>query len=584
MASDLAPVPIEAPVGRRRSRSGDLLRSVIVLGTMLVVFYLVIVPIFFLVFGSVFTGRPGQEGTLSVDVYSRIFSDPRSYRLMGLSLVYALGSSLISFVFGVAIAWLLQRTDVAAKPFLIFVAVLPLFVPTLLFTIGWILLLDPSIGVINSILRAIFGFETGPLDLFSFPGMIWIKGINDIPLVALWLWPAFGAMDPGLEEAGAASGASPRHTFRSITLPLVRPALLAALVISFVSSLEDVTVPALIGLPDGITVFASEIWLASSRTPTDLHAASAYAVILLVITVVLVVFYRRLTMHHERFVTVRGRGYRPSVVPLGSWRKPAAILLGAFLFFIVVLPLLMLLWMSLQPYSRAFSFDAFGSLSTRAYQTLTTNRLIVEGLRNSAILGVATAVIVMFIALVIGWIVVRTSSWATKVIDIISFTPIAIPGLVIGVSLIWLYLTLPAPIPIYGTALVLLIAYATRLIPYGVRLSYAGFTQIHPELEEAGATSGSSWAGVMRKISLPLMAPTIAVGMIYVFIRAFGETPASLLLFSFGNRPYSVVAFNLWIEGEIQTTAAYGVLAIALMLVVALVLYKTGGGSRIMQS
>lgn len=563
-----------------RPAASDVVRTIVIVGTVALVVYLVIVPLFFLLFGSVWTGRPGREGTFSLDVYGQIITDPRSYELLGVSVAYGLGATAISFLVGVTIAWLLHRTDLPGKPLFIFVVLLPLFVPGLLFTIGWILLLDPTIGIVNVFLRDTFGFTSGPLDLFSFLGMIWVKGIDGVPLVTLWLWPAFAAMDPGLEEAGAAAGARPRRILSTLTLPLMRPALLAAFVIAFVSTLEDLSVPALIGLPDRILVFASEIWLAASRAPTDVHTASAYATVLLGITVALVVLYRRLTLHHERYVVVRGRGYTPSLTHLGRMRRPAALLLGMFLFAVVILPLLLLLWMSLQPFTRTPSFEALGSLTTKSYEEIFTNRLLFEGLKNSALLGVATAVIVMFLAVVIGWIVVRTRSRFAYAIDVISFTPIAIPGLVVGISLVWLYLTINLPIAIYGTLFVILIAYVTRLLPFGVRLAYAGFAQIHPELEEVAATSGSSWGHSLRKISIPLLAPTMVVGAIYVFVRAFGEIPASLLLFSFGNRTYSVVAFNMWFEGRAQATAAYGVIAVGVMLVVAIILYVFGDRGR----
>jgi iron(III) transport system permease protein len=568
--------------GRSLARQvvSDGLRTVVIVGTVVLVFYLVVVPLIFLLFGSVWTGRPGQDGNLSLETYGRIITDPNSYELMGVSVAYGLGATTISFVFGVAVAWLLHRTNIPGKPLFIFIVLLPLFVPGLLFSIGWILLLDPKIGIVNTFLQHTFGFEDGPFHLFSFGGMVWVKGIDGVPLVALWLWPAFTAMDPGLEEAGAAAGARPSRVLRTLTLPLMRPALLAAFVIAFVSTLEDLSVPALIGLPDRILVFASEIWLATARSPTDVHSASAYATVLLGITIALVVLYRRLTLHYERYVVVRGRGYKPSLMQLGRMRIPAAVLLGLFLFVVVILPLLLLLWMSIQPFTRVPSIEALSSLTLKSYGEIFSNPLLFEGLKNSILLGVATAAAVMLLALVIGWIVVRTRSRFAYVIDLISFAPIAIPGLVVGIALVWLYLTLRLPIAIYGTLLVLLIAYVTRLLPFGVRLAYAGFAQISPELEEVAATSGSAWGKSLRTISLPLLAPTVLVGMIYVFVRAFGEIPASLLLFSFGNRTYSVVAFNMWFEGKVQATAAYGVIAVGVMLVVAIVLYAFGERGR----
>lgn len=563
----------------QRAVKSDIFRAIAVTLTAALLLYLVVVPLVFLIFGSVFTGRPGQEGEITAGVYREIIGDPRSYRLMWWSFVYGATSTSISVAIGLVIAWLVQRTDLPGKNLFAFLALLPLFVPTVLNTIGWILLLDGQIGVANTVIRGLLGMDpgVGPLNVYSFWGMVWVKGMLDIPLVVLWLWPAFAAMDPGLEEASAMSGASRGKVIGTVTLPLMRPALLAAFLISFVSSLEDVTVPILVGLPARINVFASEIYVQAARTPSDLHRASGYAAILLVITLALIVLYRRLTLKTERFVTVRGKGFRPSVVELGRSRWPVTIGLAALLFVIVILPMLLLLWVSLTPFMQAPSFAAFGTLTTEWYESVFIDARMRRGLVNSATLGLVTAVIVMLISLIVGWIVVRTRSRAAYVLDILAFTPIAVPGLVIGIALIWLYLTVDLPITVYGTSIILVLAYVTRFIPYGVRLSYAGFAQVHPELEEAAAVSGSSWAHVIRKISLPLLSRSMAVGAIYVFLRGFRELPASLLLHSIGQEPYSVVVFFLWTTGQTARTAAYGIVAIVFMTVVVAVLHKLGG-------
>jgi iron(III) transport system permease protein len=168
-----------------------------------------------------------------------------------------------------------------------------------------------------------------------------------------------------------------------------------------------------------------------------------------------------------------------------------------------------------------------------------------------------------------------------------AFAPIAIPGLVIGVAMIWFYLTVPFPVKIYGTMAILVIAYVTLFIPYGVRLSYAGFTQVHPELEDAAATSGSSWLRTLRTVSVPLLAPSIFVGACFVFLRTFRELSAALLLAPFGSEPYSVVAFEMWLNGDTNKTAAYGVVAVGVMLAVVvilgLVLRRVRGASQLLR-
>ena len=564
-----------------RWSGSDFGRSVGIFSSSVVLIYLVALPLLFLLYGSLSTAMPGQSGSISFQTYGHILSDPRSYRIMGYSFVYAAGSSLISFVIGAAIAWLLQRTDVPGKGLFRFLALFPLFMPTVLVTVGWILLLDPNVGLLNHIIQGAFGLENAPFNVFSLAGIIWVRGVLDVPLVFLWLWPALVAMDPSLEEAAAMSRAGPSAVMRTITFPLIFPALAATFLISFVTSIEDVTVPILIGLPAEIYLFASEIFLAATRVPSDLHAASVYAVILLLITMALTVVYRRLTYHTERYVIVRGRGYRPSLTRLGRARLPLAGLMAFVLFVLVVLPIFVLLWTSLSPYLQVPSLPGLKNLSLQWYETLLVDPMLHRGFVNSMILGITTGLIVMLLALIIGWVVIRSGSRFRNVLDFLAFMPIAIPALVTGLSLMWLYLSLP--LPVYGTLWILLIAYVTRFIPYGVRLAYAGFTQLHPELEEAAYLSGSNWAKTLRTISLPLLAPTLAAGMIYTFLRAFRELPASLLLSSFRKEPYSVVAFHIWDSGDVGKTAAYGMVAIVFMTIVVVGVQRLVGRSHFLK-
>ncbi len=543
----------------------DATRVLIIIGATAVVLYLVVVPMFFLLYGSVFDGRPGGKGELTIGTYIDVLTDPGTYGLLANSAIYALVSSVLSVVFGVVIAVLLQRTDVGLKGLFLALALVPLILPTVLTTIGWIFLLDSNIGLFNSMVSWIPGLEGGIFNAYSFPGMIWIKALLDVPLVVIWLWPAFRSMDPSLEEAAGVCGASPIRAIMTITIPLVRPALLASFIVSVIASLEDVAVPLLVGLPARVNVFASEIYIAAARTPSDIHRASVYGVILLVITLLLLMLYRRLLGASERYVTVRGKGYRPAMIRLRAWRAPVTALLGGGMFVLFVLPLLMLVWISLMPYSQAFSFRAIGQITFDTYVALPRTPGTVSGLINSAWLGVVTAVLVMALALIIGWIVVRSKSRASRLLDMTSFAPIAIPGLVLAIALIWLYTAYPSSVPIYGTMIMLIIAYVTLFIPFGVRITFAGFTQLHTDLEEAGAMSGSTWWQTMRQITLPILLPMLLVGAVYIFLRTFRELPASLMLHPVGSELYSVTAFQLWQAGMSKETAAYGVVAVILM-------------------
>ncbi|MGE3149805.1 MAG: ABC transporter permease [Pseudorhodoplanes sp.] len=536
--------------------------------------YIVLAPLLTLFYGSVSTGSPGEPGVFSLDGYRELFLSPRTYQLLFNSVVYATGSTIIAFLIGGLMAWSVQRTDIPGKPLITFLALFPLFMPPVLATIGWNLLLDPNIGLINKIVEAVFGGRA-PFDVNTLAGMIWVGGVLEVPLVFLWLWPALAAMDPTLEEAAAMTGATPLRTIRTIVLPLITPALAAAFLINFVLAIEDVTVPIIIGLPAGINVLASEIYIAYIRVPTDFHSTSVHAVFLLFITALLTVGYLRLTRSSERYVTIKGRGYRPSLIALGKVRWPLTILIALLIFFTVILPVFILVWTSLSPYLRTPSIEGLKVLSLEAYRKLLVDDEARRGLVNTAILGIGSAVVVMALAVMISWFQIRSKYRFRKVLDLIAFLPVAIPGLVVGLSLMWLYLTIK--VPIYGTLWILGLAFVTRFLPYGVRLTYSGFAQLHHELEEAAQVSKSGWFKALYTISVPLLMPTLMVGIIYLILRAFRELSASLLLTSFGNEPYSVVAYHMWDGGEVGKAAAYGVIAMIVMTTIVLIAQRWVG-------
>lgn len=541
-------------------------RGVLVVVTVCVLLYLIVVPIGFLIYGSFSTGQPGSPGHLTTSAYSRILSDGATYSLIGRSLIYGLGSALVALIVGGLFAWLLQRTDVHARRAASFLVLFPLFIPSVLSTLAWVMLLDNRIGVINLWLENLLGLHSAPFNVLSLPGMIWVCGISQAPLTFLWLLPAFSAMDPSLEEAAALSGKTTWQVIRTITLPMLRPALLGAYLISLVLCLEDITVPILIGLPANVNVFSADIYTLVTQVPSDATSASVYSLILMVITFALAVTYRRLTSRAERFYLVRGRGYRPSVVKLGRWRWPTTLAIYLALFVIVGLPLLVMLWTSFTPYVQVPSLAGFHHLTTSSYRMLFDDPTVLGGLEHSTTLGLVSAAIVMVLSMIAGWVVTRSRYRMRNALDFLLFAPIAIPGLVTGLSLMWLYLQLP--VPVYGTLTILGIAYVTRFIPYGARLIGSGFGRLHPELDEAAALSGAGWFRGLRTISIPLLVPTIMAAAVYVFIRSFTELSASLLLFSYNTEPYSVAAFNIWSGGVVGETAAYGVVGITVMIVV----------------
>lgn len=542
--------------------------------------YLTLVPLLMLLYGSFNSSPPGVAGHFTFDNYATLFKGPEIISAFKNSIIFSLGTSLLAFVGGVYLAWMTERTNMPLKKAVYASILVPLIVPGLLTTIGWIMLFSRRSGILNLIATQYLGFER-PIDIYNMVGMIWILGTDQIPLAFLLLTASFRSMDPALEEAAIISGTGiVRTTFR-ITLRILSPAVLAVWIISFVRAIENFEVPALIGIPSGILVFATEVYLATHKVPTDFGLASTFAVVYLVITAIGIFIYLKATAVSERFTTVTGKGYRPAAFDLGLWRYPLALLTLAVSFIIFLLPVLTIIWSSFLPFYMAPSEEALQSLTLDNYKRLLTLPLINRAFWNSFVLGIASSTIVMLLTALISWIVVRTQWRGKGLLDFLAFSPIAVPGLVMGIAILWLYLTLP--IPIYGTIWILLIAYVIKYLPYGMRACSSSMHQIQKELEEASEISGASWAYTFTRVILPLLIPGFLAGWIYVITHSFRELSTSIMLYRSGTEVLSVVIFELWDAGQYPELSALGMTLVVILVVVSLLARWIAGKFSVQQ-
>ncbi len=561
------------PMRLRLSRLSDA-RLWIMGGTILFVFYLAGVPLLLLLWGSLKVGSPTEVSALTLENFREAYSDPRSYTLLVNSIVYAAGTCLFSLILGTSLAFVIERTNTPLKSLFTAMALVPLIIPGILHTIAWILLLSPRIGVVNRALMGVLGLAEAPFNVYSLGGMIWVEGLHLAPLVFVIMAAAFRSMDPALEEAALTSGASVPATLRRVTLQLARPAIAATMLIMFIRGLESFEVPALIGLNGDVRVFTSRIFLALKEFPPNYGLAAAFAVGLLLISVIGILLYNRLTAHRRQFATVTGKGFRPRLIDLGKWRYVTSLVFVLYFLFLVGLPLLILLWTSLNRFYSVPALDKLGNLTLENYAFVLNMGRARTAIVNSFILSVGSATVVMLVTAVIAWITVKTR-WPGRVaLDVVTFLPITIPGLVLGVSLIWMYLVLP--IPIYGTLWILLLAYITRYMPYGIRANSASMVQIHDELEEAASVAGSSWLQTFRRITLPLLRPGLIAGWIYVVVVSFRELSSSILLYSSKSIVLSILIFDLWDGGQFPIVAALSVMMIAILVVLVMVAYRLG--------
>lgn len=564
-------------------------QTLILIGATLFVLYLAGVPLLMLLYGSIRSAPIGEPGAAyTLDNYFKAYFDKEFYLLLLNSIYYGLGTCSLTFVIGTYLAWVSERTNTPLKKIFVVMSLIPFIIPGILSTISWILLLSPKIGLINLVVKDVLGLASAPFNIYSMWGMIWAESIHLYPLVFLLMSAAFRNMDTSLEEAALTAGSSTVTTLWRVTLPLMRPAMFSVLLINFVRGIEAFEVPALVGVPARISVFTTKIFLAIHQFPSDFGLAGAYAVTLLAISTTGVIIYGRITRREERYATVTGKGYRPRVIDLGAWKY---FTLGiSFLIFLlaVILPVFVLLWSSFIPYYGVPSRELMAKMTFANYQYILNYPLALTAFKNSFYLSVGSATLVMLLTSIIAWITVKTRLPGRALLDNMTFIPIAMPGIVLGVSLIWVYLTLPSfvkdyfgeyaskPFEIYGTIWVLLLAYMTKFMPYGIRAASASMIQINKELEEASLAAGGTWFQTFRKVILPLLMPGFTAGWIYISIIALRELSTSILLYSYNSTVLSIMAFDLWEGGQYTYVCALGVLMVLLLITMAFVARKLG--------
>ena len=550
-------------------------QTLILIGAILFVLYLAGVPLVMLLYGSVRSAPIGEPGaSYTIQNYIKAYVDKEFYFLLLNSIYYGLGTCTLTFLIGTFLSWVSERTNTPLKKLFVLMSLIPFIIPGILSTISWILLLSPKIGLINIVIKQALGLENAPFNIYSMWGMIWAEAIHLYPLVFLLMSAAFRNMDTSLEEAALTAGSSTFATFWRVTLPLMRPAMFSVLLINFVRGIEAFEVPALIGVPAKISVFTTKIFLAIHQFPSDFGLAGAYAVTLLAISTTGVIIYGRITRREERYATVTGKGYRPRVIDLGGWKYVTLGISFLIFFLAVILPVFVLLWSSFIPYYGVPSRELMAKMTLANFQYILNYPLAMTAFKNSFYLSVGSATLVMLLTSIIAWITVKTKLPGRALLDNMTFIPIAMPGIVLGVSLIWVYLTLP--IPIYGTIWVLLLAYITKFMPYGIRAASASMIQINKELEEASLTAGGTWFQTFRKVILPLLMPGFTAGWIYISIIALRELSTSILLYSYNSTVLSIMAFDLWEGGQYTYVCALGVLMVLLLITMAFIARKLG--------
>ena len=531
-----------------------------------IIAFLSLYPTVFLFYGSLVDAPLGVPGHFTLQNYVRAYSDPEAYPLLLNSFIFGIGASGLSVVFALTLAWITIRTNAPFRRLFELTAIVPNILPPILVAISWVLLLNPSNGLINAAIVNVFGVEKGPFNIYSIPGLIFVEALVLTPLAFLVIAAALKSMDPSLEESAKTLGSGEFGVMRRITFPLIRPAILAAGTLNFVRAVESFDTPAIIALPARIEVFTTKIWReALGSFPTNHNLAAAYGVGILSIARTFVYIYRRLTSQVESFSTVTGKGFRPHQIDLGRWKYAASGVALLLLIMLVVLPLLVLLLVALLPYYHVPTWETWHHLTLDHFRYIWATSRVHKAFLNSMLLALLGATICMLLASLAAYITVRTKLAARGLLEGLVFIPWAFPGTALALGLLWAYVDFP--VPIYATLWIILIAYVTRFLPYGLRAVSSTIIQVHKELEEASIVCGAGFLATFRRVLIPMMRPGVMAGWIILVTIFMREFSATLFLYSPGSEPLGPLLYFLYLDGMRGRVAAIGLVISAISVI-----------------
>jgi iron(III) transport system permease protein len=557
-------------------------RAIYLALTICVIGYLTIPPIATVFVASFQSAFLSADSEWTYQHYVQSFTDPSYLGLIGNSLAYGLGTTCVATTLGAALAWLLMRTDVRFKTFIFVSASLPFFIPGLLNTFANIFLLSPEIGLLNFASDQIFGIR--PFAVYSMAGMIFVQSIHLTPIAFAMLVGIFQSMDVTLEESARASGANDLQVLRKITLKLAAPGIFSAALLIFVETISSFEVPTLIGVPGHVFVFVSQIYDALSGYPQDFGSAATLSTLVMAISIAGITMSQRLSGGSRSFATITGKGFKPQPMKLGAC-APLALAFVAIYFVVAVLfPLAILIWVSLLPSFEQPSIAVLSHMSLVNYRKVLHMPRILEALTNSLQVTLSAAAIVMVLTAIAAYVTVKTRLRGRAILDGLIFIPIAIPGTVLGVSVLFWYLMAPLPFVLYGTLTIIVIGFVTLYLPYGMRFMTPAMIQISCEMEEAARASGATFGRTMMAIYRPLLTSSLLGGFLLIFILSFREVSAAVFLFAQGTELFSLAIYDLWGEGLFGLVSALGVMMIVVSTIFVVAAQKIFGVKLVQSS
>src|SRR5215471_10838364 len=563
----IAPSLGRAGLGRRLAFLEPSMALWLVLIAVLV--FLIASPMVRLVIASF---QDPDTGRFTVANYVSAYGSLRHLRAVLNSLELGLGVALLACLFGVPLAWAVSRTDMPAKGFVRLMVFGAFITPPYLGAIGWILLAGPNSGWLNRLWMTLSGAEHGIFNVYSMTGLIVVVAVASFPYVFVFVNSALDLVSSEMEDAANILGAGTLRTTFRVTLPLVVPAILGGLIISFLEAIALFGAPALIALPARFHVVSTQLWQ-FFEYPVRVEEAAAYSIPLLLITILLFWLQRSLT-GRRGYTAVTGKGGERRPIRLGAWRWP---LLGYALFVCslsVLLPMTVLMQAAFaKAWGRGFSLDNL--TLHNFYYLLFEQTQAQQAILNTFVYAGATAFAAIGLSLAVAYSVSRRLVRGSNVLAFLCMAPFVIPGIVLAIGFYAAYA--PPPLALYGTALMMILAYTTRFLPIAYTSSAAGIRSINPEMEEAVRILGGGRLLAIRKVLAPLLKKSLAGAWILVFIPAARELSSAIFLVGPNSRVISVMLFDLSEEGNFEVLAALGTILLVVTLIIAAIGFRIIG-------
>ncbi|HET9915935.1 MAG TPA: iron ABC transporter permease [Candidatus Binatia bacterium] len=532
-------------------------------------------PLLFLLAGSFNLSAPGKPSLYGIDNWLRAFTDSGTLSALSMSFTLSVVRLIPAMIVSVLFAWLIARTDMPGGKFIESVCWIAYFVPDFPLVLAWILLLDPNFGFLNSVARSLPGIE-GPLfNPYSFWGIVWVHtSTGGIWFKVMLLVPVFRRLGATLEEAARVAGAGTTTMLWRITLPVLAPMILAVSLLSFIRGLQSFNTELLLGTPAGIYVYSTKIYDFLQREPRAYGEATALGSVFLLVLAVLLFFYWKFLSGGRKFTVVAGQGYSTLRVKLGKWRYVA---FAGCLLYVAVAMLLPLTFLVIGSFMRRYGFFQIAAPFTLAHwQNMLTDPIFLVALKNSMIIAGTTAVGGVLLYSALAYLLVSRRTIAAPVLESLSWIPHVLPGILLSLGVLWLFLATPLRFFLYGSVWGIAVALILADSPVTTQAFKAGLLQLGADLEESARVSGASWIYTYRRVLLPLLAPIAAAVGLMNFGSALTSISTPVLLYSHESRPLAILLLEYSFTGELERAAALGLLITAIIGAMMVVGRKLG--------